>query len=727
MSFEKFFRLISYAAVFCGFLSLWVSGTFGSLGTVLFIGIMIGAWFLEDTGWQISERIGTLLIVLALPVFYFLWRLRFFGFSNMEGVLPGILARMILVLAAIKLLQKKSDRDWIFLYLMSFFEVLLAAGLSISALYLVSFLGYLLVTVCAVIAFEIRKTLRSTSTRKDPKHAIFFDNDQKLANVPVRRLPSTALVLIVLAAVVGIPLFFLLPRVGGAGFGSDQNKVSASTGFSDSVKLGGSGSISQSDAVVMRVRLDDNSALLGDTHWRGVALDKFDNLTWSKSGKVSKQVFARSDRDLIQVDIATGHESLSTQTVYLEPLDTPVLFGLSKIVGLQGDFPFLTKDSEGSVTVPKGGDRTSYKVVSDRSLPSPDRLHADNDPYSTEMGNYLATPDAGLDPRIAKLAFDITSKYSDRLSKAIAVESYLQNNFGYTLEMKAGGPQPLADFLFNVKEGHCEYFATAMAVMLRTQGIATRVVNGFQQGEYNDAADIWIVRQRDAHSWVEVYFPHEKTWVAFDPTPFSGQTSGGSTSGIFGSINKYLDALDTYWVEYFVAFDDQEQQSIARSARKSFSDYQEKAAFSLNALQEMLAGWWARARGDEGLARSGIAIAYALASLSGIVIALGLFVWMYRKVVKSMIWARVLDRFRGIKSRTPVVEFYERMQQVLTKRGYARDAWQTPMEFASAVGMPEAVNITEKYNMVRFGAKDLSQREQNEIEELIKSLQDENT
>ena len=87
--------------------------------------------------------------------------------------------------------------------------------------------------------------------------------------------------------------------------------------------------------------------------------------------------------------------------------------------------------------------------------------------------------------RISQFAAQVTGKSNNRYDKAKAVEKYLQTQFGYTLEMKAGGDQPLADFLFNVREGHCEYFASAMAIMLRTQGIATRIVNGFQQGEYN--------------------------------------------------------------------------------------------------------------------------------------------------------------------------------------------------------------------------------------------------
>ena len=128
--------MISYLTVFCGFLSLWVSGTFGLIETGLFVAVMIAAWLLEGSRWQISERLGTVLIVLALPVYTFLGGISFL-ISRSESMLPGILARLILSLTAIKLLQKKCDRDWIFLYVMSFFEVLLAAGLSIS-------LGYFL-------------------------------------------------------------------------------------------------------------------------------------------------------------------------------------------------------------------------------------------------------------------------------------------------------------------------------------------------------------------------------------------------------------------------------------------------------------------------------------------------------------------------------------------------------------------------------------------------------
>ena len=313
MDFEKFFRLISYAVVFCGFLSLWISGTFGAAGPALFIAVIVSAWFLEDSKWQISEKLGTTLIVLALPVFYFVWRFQIISLYGNEAAIAGILARMILSLTAVKLLQKKSDRDWIFLYLMSFFEVLLAAGLSISALYLVTFLTYLLVMVCAVIAFEIRKTSRAVEYKMADGRS--GAKVEPATGLPIRRLPTTAIILIVFIVLIATPLFFILPRVGGAGFGGKQGGLDTKTGFSDSVTLGKIGDIQQSDEIAMRIKVEGNTGEQGDMYLRGVALDTFDGRTWSKSKTSVREPFVKGDREMIQVDFPAGRENLVIQTI----------------------------------------------------------------------------------------------------------------------------------------------------------------------------------------------------------------------------------------------------------------------------------------------------------------------------------------------------------------------------------------------------------------------------
>jgi hypothetical protein len=286
----------------------------------------------------------------------------------------------------------------------------------------------------------------------------------------------------------------------------------------------------------------------------------------------------------------------------------------------------------------------------------------------------------------------------------------LQTQFGYTLDQKAGGDDPLADFLFNVREGHCEYFATAMALMLRSQGIATRVVTGFQQGEYNETADVFVVRQRHAHAWVEVYFPGQEAWVSFDPTPAAGQGGEFARTGITNRVTKYLEALEMFWIQYFVAFDNQEQRSLFTNLRRGFLDYQASTSNYLEMMGIMVAEWWKDVQGQNGFRTRVSAIGYATAA-AVFVAAFLIGLWFALKQLKKLdLWNRLKRWFAPNPKRT-VVEFYERMIGLLEKKGIARLPHQTPLEFATDTGMTEVLFITEEYNRVRFGKADVRSRE----------------
>lgn len=711
MTFEKFFRLISYTAVFCGFLSLWVSGTFGVVGTCLFVGVMAAAWFLEGSRWQITERIGTALIVLSLPAFYLIYQFQLIPLYGSETVIAGILSRMILSLTAIKLLQKKSDRDWIFLYLMAFFEVLLAAGLSISLLYLLSFVLFVMIMVCTIIAFEVKRTAERVAKSAGPPVQI-----ESRAGLPgvgtkyLRRLSFSAALMVSLIIAAAIPLFFVLPRVGGAGFGGNQSGLSTYSGFSSTVRLGGIGRIQQNDEVVMRVRSDSR----GEGYYRGVALDTFDNVSWSKSRAGVKEQVRRLDDDTLRFEPVSSYDGYRKETIYLEPLDTPVIFARPRLVAIENGPVIASRDQFGAVEFPRSFERTTYTAISDTQLPPPDELRADPTQYGSEMQNYLQVP-AGQDRRIFDLAYAVSSSAKNRYDKAAAVERYLQTKYAYTLEQAAAGDEPLSDFLFNVRRGHCEYFATAMVMMLRTQGIAARLVNGFHGGDHNDMTGITVIRQRHAHSWVEVYFPTTKVWVTFDPTPFSDSTEIGRFDGFGGTISKYLDAIQAVWIEYFVAFDGQGQRSATRTFRGAITGYQETISSYAMHSSAVLKEWWSEVRGDKGLAASLAAIGWLAAYVSGLVVGIALLAWICRKIVKWKVWRRLADRIyrrRGQK----IVEFYDRMQRMLKVRGFIRRPDQTPLEFAFATGIPEAMSITQRYNSVRFGEKTLSDEEADEIE-----------
>src|SRR5438445_11208009 len=117
--------------------------------------------------------------------------------------------------------------------------------------------------------------------------------------------------------------------------------------------------------------------------------------------------------------------------------------------------------------------------------------------------------------------------------------------------MRSQGKDPIGDFLFNVRQGHCEYFASAMAIMLRTLGIPSRLVNCFLPVEYNDISQQYVVRGSDAHTWVEAYFPGYG-WITFDPTPAAGTIS---VAAAWGRFSLWMDAFRTFWTDWVVSYD----------------------------------------------------------------------------------------------------------------------------------------------------------------------------
>ena len=163
MSFESYFRACSYAMIASGVLALAVSGGVGVWLAAGFAAVLAVSWGLAGTRWQLSERAGMYVVLLALPAFYLDWRFqRGRAADTAAQVYAGVsaLVHFTLLLSSIKLLQVKSDRDWLFLYLISFFEVLLAAGLSVSPTFLLSLALYVFTALLAVVCFELRKSSR---------------------------------------------------------------------------------------------------------------------------------------------------------------------------------------------------------------------------------------------------------------------------------------------------------------------------------------------------------------------------------------------------------------------------------------------------------------------------------------------------------------------------------------------------------------------------------------
>ena len=710
MNFATYFRTISYAMIGVAMLALVLAGGLSYGLATGFLLLMIVSWLLEETRWQLPERIGLGVVLLSIPLFYLDWQYQKAIGEPVERLGVNALAHLIVFLSAVKLLQIKKDRDWVFLYLISFFEVLLAAGLSFSPIFLGTLTLYLLTGLSAVTAFEIQKARRSVTVAETrllvPPDSRVFKKAKRRGwrNSEAARLPFVALTLLVLIFVLALPLFLIAPRAGSAALTRNGGGLSHFIGFSENVTLGEIGSLKQDDGLVMRVRVEDAQPTNG-LRWRGVALDEFTGRGWRKSAEARSGDPRASARGFFQLDTPDALHRLTTQTVFLEPIESPVLFAAPKLVAIQGDFPSIRVDAEGSVQSRRHEfERLMYKAISDTAEPPLQAMRDDLRPYPAAYYRYLQLPD-NLDPRISKYATAIilNSQALNRYDAAKAIESELQNKYGYSLQMKASGPDPLSDFLFNIKAGHCEYFATAMAVLLRTHGIAARVVNGFLPGEYNDAAGAFTVRQSDAHSWVEVYFPESRAWVTFDPTPSAGRTEPVRT-GFTAQLKKYAEALELVWFQYVVGYDKQEQQTLATSLHNRVFDYARLFSNLLALIRSILP-----------------------TNLFGVaIVALGvtllvLSVFMLRRAFKFG-WRGSLRSSQLEDSGSSSVLFYERLLSSMAERGVNKEKYQTPLEFAGQIGLREAALITRAYNRVRFGKEQLSTIELHEIDRILAML-----
>jgi len=240
--------------------------------------------------------------------------------------------------------------------------------------------------------------------------------------------------------------------------------------------------------------------------------------------------------------------------------------------------------------------------------------------------------------------------------------------------------------------------------MLRTQGIASRIVNGFLPGEYNEAAGAFTVRQSDAHSWVEVYFPQTQTWVTFDPTPPAGRTAR-VRSGLAGALSKYSEALELMWFQYVVGYDKQEQRSLITSLRKQLLDF--------------------RRGSSEKFERARMALPVLIKPILLAVASLGALVAVFFLIrrIRRFGWRRGLQVWNiAREDESSRIDFYERLVKLLARRGLTREPHQTPLEFAALVST-EATLVTSAYNRVRFGKRQLTSAEKHRLEGALAELE----
>ncbi|HJX96329.1 MAG TPA: DUF3488 and transglutaminase-like domain-containing protein [Candidatus Acidoferrum sp.] len=656
---------------------------------------------------EIPQRVATRLVVAYLPVFpvdvVFLSR-SFVSASSNPALYAALLGAIhfLLFVMLIRLYSANTDRDALFLTMLSFAAILAAAVLTIDTTFLGLFFLFLLFGVATFVGLEMRRGSKGAIA---PEVDVQPQQERRLDRALVLAALSVALG----AMIIGGALFFFFPRFSAGYLGRTSLQPTLMSGFSDDVELGQIGEIKKNSTVVMRVRTGKPVGY-PTLRWRGIALSAFDGKRWSSPSHDSVTIPAGMNGWINLMERPPEPDSSATilrYTILLQPVATDTMFAPANAISIRGNLSgegsnqesgarrsYLVRDATGSLFNPFHNFSTiryeGFSILPGRNVP---RLRAASTDYPQDIrGTYLQLPK--LDPRIAELARQITERAQTPFDKTITLENYLRSHYAYNLDLTGKpGDDPLAHFLFETRSGHCEYFASAMAIMLRTLGIPTREVNGFLPGEYNDLGEDYIVRASDAHSWVEVYFPGTG-WMTFDPTPPGAEDAGG----FFSRLGQYMDWFELSWNEWVINYDFIHQILLAQTMQRTTRTWTETARAWF--VHEQAKGRrWMRSW-NNGL-RMLISLAVALFLLAlrfDLVVALARRMWLSWQL-RSPELARSNPQLAS--------RLYGELLYLLARRGFARQPTQTPFEFAAAVSQPRLApavyEFTQCYTQARFG------------------------
>ncbi|MFQ5883120.1 MAG: DUF3488 and DUF4129 domain-containing transglutaminase family protein, partial [Candidatus Methylomirabilales bacterium] len=556
---------------------------------------------------------------------------------------------LLVFLIFYKLFARDRIRDDVQLALMSLMALIGATALTSGLLFLAVYLLYVPLAVWTAILLYLRE-------EREQEPGLVRGS----APLPPRFFLLTGGVSLGALLLVCI-LFLFLPRLGVQIGAAGPARSSMVSGFAEKVTLGDFGRIDLDSTVTMRVEVSGGPV---PTRWRGVAFERFDGQAWHR-GESIWALRGWGDRPF-RLSRVPGRGRIR-QDITLEPIGTPILFATPRVVEVRIDAPALFVDQTGSLRltdVPPAVIRyTAY------SEPEPaTRDLGEDGPRPPGIERYLQLPP--LSPRVRAMAYKLGGGAKGAWEKARRIESYLSTQYTYSLHLRRDSRfDPVEDFLFVQKRGHCEYFATSMAILLRVLGVPARVVNGFQQGVWNPFGEYFAVRQQDAHSWVEAFVPG-RGWISFDPSPraaFEAEQLGKNTPS---PAWQYLDYLKLRWNRYVVGYNRWDQLRLTR--------------YLLHPLRRVVQSI------------TPMAFPWTAWGLGVLLLAGGL--WLGRRLLG---WSRAAGPF--LHSTVPI-PFYEEMRQTLERRGHRRPSHLTPWEFALEIHgvVPE---LTRLYYAVRYGER----------------------
>jgi len=497
------------------FLPIWV--------TTIFVGCSAWRLQVERKRWRLPP--AWVRITLALVCFIGVLA----SYESVSGVGPG--SALLAVMAALKLLETRKRRDQ---FVLLFISIFLIMSSLLREQYLWS-LPYLL----AGVLFTMTAWLRMSDARP----------------VAVRDSLRTGGRIVAYAVPLMITMWIFFPRIATPFWAVPIDTGSATTGLSDQMSPGDISSLSLSNAVAFRVRFAGTPPAPYQRYWRGLVLHRFNGRTWTGNDP-SIGSGARGDIEYEGDPVAYQVTMEPTRQHWIFALDVPYEWDLARtyMAGQQQLARMQPVDQ-----------RISYNVVSYPEF----RLSTELSTFA--KGYYLRLPE-NSNMRTVALAREMRVRAGSAENFINQVlRKFNTEEFFYTLEPPPLGSNPVDRFLFETRRGFCEHYASAFAVMMRAAGIPSRIVLGYQGGEVNPMGEYMIVRQADAHAWVEVWLPG-RGWYRVDPTAavaperieegrYGAMMGGAGASWGLSAPSEWLyqitltwDALNARWNEWILAY-----------------------------------------------------------------------------------------------------------------------------------------------------------------------------
>jgi transglutaminase-like putative cysteine protease len=712
MSFAQLHKWIAYLISGLGLLALSLGSELSDI-TLAAIALGFGAsWFAEGP-------------LLLRPRYTQLWTAAVVGFLLLQvarGVSDTPTLAMAIEFAAFlqisRLWNRRSAVDYQQIAVLAFLHLIAATVLSTNLSYAALFIGFVIATPWMLALSHLRREIEGnypSGSSVDPAQRNAIERVLSSRRVVGPGfLIGTALLSLPLFAMT-LAIFITIPRVGQGFLSLRRDSGQKVAGFGSEIELGGFGVIRDDPTVVLRVlpqpRIDEKAARVS-LRMRGTSFDRYDGRRWTRTH--SEPQFLRSGWQGMRPLRRLPDERDRRMQIVLDHLEEPVIFLPEGTVAISVPPRVSSGQSINREITHAPGLDVRYDDVDGLGLVytafvSTDPAEADIVPIAPERkGLYLRVPPGH--ERVAELARHVIGDATTAGDKALRIEGFLKHG-QYTYSLKqpdVGKHTPLEAFLLINKRGHCEYFSSAMAIMLRTVGVPTRNVTGFVGGRFNPYGGYYALRQGDAHSWVEAY-EEGRGWVTYDPTP-AARSVVGPSDGLWADVNALVDALRTRWTTSVVGYDLRAQVGMLRK----------------------IAQWIAAHRGPkqhrgphgEDGDESGLHVsdAFKLGLRAGALIAL---------LLGAGFGVRRWLRSPGARKDPPAAQaasLYGELERALRKRGHPRPAAATPLEHAKklrAMGFAQHADVqvvTVRYLEARYGGVALERAELAELREAISRI-----